>query len=140
MQPFHLFLKFFEDRIIFSAQKFYCFLHRFPICFLTNIILTRCIALLNVIVQTWSLFPDVFWQIPVTAPYVVQFSQQFNRIFDTAPALAIYQVPEILRLIFFHLSCKQNPRICLLYRHFNKRIRLVIPSYGIVFISSVCVP
>ena len=46
-----------------------------------NIALTRCAALLDMVIQAGTVLSDVFWQIPAAGADLIQLLDQFNRIF-----------------------------------------------------------
>ena len=115
-----------------SIQETYNFVYGFPILFLRNVSLAWCLALMDMIIQTRSLFPYVFWQRTVTAADMIKLTNQFYRIFHCA-CTGIRT--KIFCLVLLHLSCQHNPRKRLIYCNFYKRITLVIHQHSIILRS-----
>ena len=129
---FHLTLQVSQDQIIIAVQKLQHLIDGFPVFLLIHISLTRRTTLMNMIIQAWSLQPDITRKSPIAATDLIQFPDQLNRISHRSYTGIRSKV---LRLILLHLSCHHDPRKWLLHRHFNKWITLVIHQHSIIFRS-----
>ena len=101
-----------------------------PVLLFGNISLTRCRALLHLIIQARPFQPDLPWQLPVTTPDLIELLQDINRI---PHRTRTGKWPKVLRSVPFHLPAEKYSRIRLLHCYLDKRIGLVIRQHGVIF-------
>ena len=126
----HLLFQFFQKFFVIPIQKIQYTFNLFLIFFFGNITLAGCLTLFDMIVETGTFFADIPGQIPVTGTDMIQFPDQFHRIFHCC-GTGIRS--EISGLILFHSPHEQYPGIFLIDRYFQIRISLIIFKHGIVF-------
>ncbi len=108
----------------------YHLLYRFTVFFFCNISLTRCIALMNMIIQTRPVLSYIFWKVSITASDMIYLSQKINRILHRSSTRI---GSKIFCLIFDHSPHHHDTRICFCDGYFYERICFVIHQHGIVF-------
>ncbi len=86
---------------------------------------------MDMIIQTRSLFSDIPRQISACRYGSYRVSAAVQSYLSRLRHW--YRDQNTSALVLFHLSGKQDPRIMLLHRHFDKRIGLVILQHRIVF-------
>ena len=92
---------------------------------LGNPSLAWCVALLNMIIQAWTVLARIPGQIPITGTQLIQLVQQiYGILYCSRTGVGT----KIFRLVLFHGAGKQYPGIFLSQGHFNIGISLVISN------------